>query len=323
MTVPDPLVHPAKLPCTLPPERLLHRPGDGITTSLDPADAGWRYLSFRSIALAAGETVALPHPDREAVVVTISGGAEIVADGAPGIVLEGRATVFSGLPWAAYLPAGSRVAVRGRPWVADGVSVVAIGQAPPSSRPGSATSPILIRPGDMAIEVRGRGPATRQVTTIVAPGFPADRLLACEAHIPAGNWSGWPAHKHDVDDMPREAVLEETYFYQFQPVAGAFGIAGPPGIAGAFGVAGMYFRDGRPERWYAVRHGDLLAIVDGYHPFAATPGYDAYFLNFLAGDRRTMQASDDPQTAWIRRTWETLEADPRVPVVDRADPVPW
>jgi 5-deoxy-glucuronate isomerase len=173
-----------------------------------------------------------------------------------------------------------------------------------------AASPILIRPTDMAIEIRGRGPATRQVTTIIAPGFPADRLLACEVHTPAANWSGWPAHKHDVDDMPREAVLEETYLYQFRPVEGAFG------------VAGMYFRDGRPERWYAVRHGDLLAIVDGYHPFAATPGYDGYFLNVLAGDRRTMQASDDPQTAWIRRTWETLEADPRVPVVDRADPAP-
>jgi 5-deoxy-glucuronate isomerase len=310
MTGPDHQVHAAKLPCTLPPERLLHRPPDGVTTSIDPADAGWRYLSFRSVALAAGETVALPHAEREAVVVTIRGGAEIVVGGSPAIVLEGRATPFSGLPWAAYLPPRGAAAVRGRPWTAGDRSVVAIGQAPPSGRPVPVTSPVLIRPTDMAIEVRGRGPATRQVTTIVAPDFPADRLLACEAHIPAGNWSGWPAHKHDVDDMPREAVLEETYFYQFRPVSGAFG------------VAGMYFRDGRPERWYAVRHGDLLAIVDGYHPFAATPGYDAYFLNFLAGDRRTMAASDDPQTSWIRATWETVEADPRVPVVTHAEPVP-
>ncbi len=310
MTSPDGLVHPAKLPCTLAPEKLLRRPTDGASTSIDPAGAGWRYLSFRSIALAAGQAVELPYRDREAVVVTISGGVEVAFGRAAGMVLDGRDTVFSGLPWAAYLPAGTGAVVRGRPWPGRDRSVVAIGQAPPSGRGGSAGSPILIRPADMAIEVRGRGPATRQVTTILAPGFPADRLLACEVHTPAANWSGWPAHKHDVDDMPREAVLEETYLYQFQPTDGAFGIAG------------MYFRDGRPERWYAVRHGDLLAIVDGYHPFAATPGYDAYYLNVLAGDRRTMQASDDPGTTWIRQTWPSLEADPRVPVVNQADPVP-
>jgi 5-deoxy-D-glucuronate isomerase len=63
----------------------------------------------------------------------------------------------------------------------------------------------------------GAGNASRQINHIVqAPGFPADRLLLVEVITPSGNWSSWPPHKHDVDDMPREAVLEEVYCYQFR-----------------------------------------------------------------------------------------------------------
>jgi 5-deoxy-glucuronate isomerase len=140
------------------------------------------------------------------------------------------------------------------------------------------------------------------VNNIVMPGFPADRLLCCEVFTPAGNWSGWPPHKHDLDAMPFEAVLEETYYYQ---------VSRPEG----WGVARIYFRDGRPDGFWAVANGDLLLVTEGYHPFASNQGYDAYYLNFLAGDRRTMQASDDPDIAWIRDLWPDMEKDPRLPLV--------
>jgi 5-deoxy-glucuronate isomerase len=52
-------------------------------------------------------------------------------------------------------------------------------------------------------------------------------------------------------------------------------------------------------------------VTDGYHPFAAAHGYDAYYLNALAGDRRTMACSDDPDLAWTRAAWADLEPDPR------------
>jgi 5-deoxy-glucuronate isomerase len=53
----------------------------------------------------------------------------------------------------------------------------------------------------------------------------------------------------------------------------------------------------------------------GYHPFCAAHGYDAYYLNALAGDRRSMAASDDPELEWVRVTWQEMAADPRVPLV--------
>ena len=64
-----------------------------------------------------------------------------------------------------------------------------------------------------------------------------------------------------------------------------------------------------------VRHGDLMLVPFGYHAVAAAHGYDLYYLNALAGDRRSMAAADDPAFAWIRSSWDGLEPDPRVPLV--------
>ncbi len=60
-----------------------------------------------------------------------------------------------------------------------------------------------------------------------------------------------------------------------------------------------------------VGHGDLVAIRRGYHPFVTAHGYNAYYLNVLAGTRRSMAASDDPRYAALRQ-WP--EPDPRCPV---------
>jgi 5-deoxy-glucuronate isomerase len=298
-------IHPAKLRPSIPMADLLIRPADGVTVGADPDRAGWRYLSFRAQGLASGETVPVAHPDQETVIVTIGGGGvRIELDSGPALELRGRASVFTGLPWAAYIPAGSGARIVGRPMDREGRAIIAYGQATASGRPGVARSPMLIGPDDVEIEIRGAGQATRQVNNLVMPDFPADRLLCCEVFTPGGNWSGWPPHKHDVDDMPYEAVLEETYYYQ---------ISRPEG----WGVARLYFRDGRPDGFWAVRTGDLLLVTEGYHPFAANQGYDAYYLNFLAGDRRTMQASEDPDITWVRTLWPTMAKDPRLPLVGR------
>jgi len=48
-------------------------------------------------------------------------------------------------------------------------------------------------------------------------------------------------------------------------------------------------------------------------------GCDAYYLNVLAGRRRSMAASDDPRYASLRAAWPP--PDPRVPVVPPPFPV--
>jgi 5-deoxy-glucuronate isomerase len=83
----------------------------------------------------------------------------------------------------------------------------------------------------------------------------------------------------------------------------------------AWGNQRLYRRDGSRDAMWAVHDGELVLVTDGYHPFVATHGDDAYYLNVLAGDRRTMACSFDPDLDWVRSAWAEMAPDPRVPLV--------
>ncbi len=201
-----------------------------------------------------------------------------------------RADVFSAYPHAIYLPPRTAFRV-----VADVLTELGDGRAP-ARRPFEAR---VIRPEDCGYEIRGGGNATRQIIDIMPPRFPADRLLVCEVFTPGGNWSSYPPHKHDVDRPPGEVKLEEIYYYRF-------------GHPDAYGFQRLY--NAREDRTLTVGHGDLVLIRSGYHPFVTAHGYDAYYLNVLAGTRRSMAASDDPRYAAFR-AWPP--PDTRLPLVAR------
>jgi 5-deoxy-glucuronate isomerase len=300
------MTHPSAPPNHLAPDELRVRPGgDGVSLAIDPARAGWRYLSFRALAIGAHERMDVGSPGSELCLVVIGGGGITLELDSQRLELPGRATVFDGKPWAVYVPGGCRGRALARPMAPEGRVVVALAEAPCSGREGVAQRPMLIRPDEVQVEIRGAGNATRRIHHIITPEFPADRLEVVEVYTPAGNWSSWPPHKHDVDDMPREAVLEEIYYYQQRRADG-------------WAIQRLYRREGdRRDGLWAVRHGELVLVTDGYHPFVATHGYDAYYLNALAGDRRTMACSDDPDLAWTRAAWAQVDVDPRAEAMVR------
>jgi 5-deoxy-glucuronate isomerase len=260
-------------------------PGERVT----PERAGWRYLSFAvhdvvEPITAGGESI-------ETAVIILAGGGARVGE----LELPGRASVWAGLPSAAYLPPGPSATVTPL-----GQSVtVAVANSPASGRE-TARASVLIGPEDVRVEIRGAGNATRQINHIITPDFPADRLEIVEVYTPSGNWSSWPPHKHDTDDMPREAILEEVYHYRFRRRE-------------AWGVQRLY--GGSVEGLWPVRDGETVIVRDGYHPFVATHGDDAYYLNALAGDVRTMACSFDPALDHVRSEWSSMDPDPRVPLV--------
>jgi 5-deoxy-glucuronate isomerase len=103
-----------------------------------------------------------------------------------------------------------------------------------------------------------------------------------------------------VHDPPREVDLDEIYYYRMnQPEAFAF--------------QHLYAGQHSVERTVKTKDGDAALVRSGYHPVVAGPGYDVYYLNFLAGSSRTMAVTEDPQHVWIRSTWK--ETDPRLPMV--------
>ena len=300
--MPDPVVHARAFPTDLADDQLRIRPGADGGVSLDPSRAGWRFLSFTVQAVPPDGLAIREQPDVETCIV-VQSGRDVTIHGDRGRwSLPGREDVFADLPSGLWLPDGRALVVEvGRP-PAGGSARVAVARAPRSGRDGVAVDPIVVAPADVVVETRGAGNATRQVSHIIAPSFPADRLEVVEVLTPSGNWSSWPPHKHDVDDMPDEAVLEEIYHYQFRRPE-------------AWAIQRVYRPDRSRDVLFEVRHGDVVIVPDGYHPFSATPGDDAYYLNALAGDRRTMACAFDPDLDWVRGTWAGMELDPRVPLV--------
>jgi 5-deoxy-glucuronate isomerase len=269
------------------------KPSDAILRSgnwsqVTPGSAGWRYLSFRTQTLAAGASTTFGGPGIEAAAVVLGGEGTASLDGNNG-PLAGRVDPFGPPAGAAYVPSGITGVVEA------GTDLQLAIVSCRSEAPGE---PKLISPDDIEIETRGAGSATRRIHHVIPPGFPADRLLVVEVFTPSGNWSSYPPHKHDVQELPRETELEEFYYFRISPEHG-------------FAFQRVY----SPERSYdltaAVGNGDVVLVPFGYHTSAAPHGFDLYYLNGLAGDKRSMAASDDPDLAYIRATWPAMAPDPR------------
>ncbi|PWR16668.1 5-deoxy-glucuronate isomerase [Micromonospora sicca] len=275
---------------------------------LTPARAGWMYAGLRVLDLPAGGVVTFATGDEEMLVLPLAGAATVRCDGLR-MELAGRASVFAAVTDFAYLPRDATVTVRGEGRF-----------ALPSARATRRLSPRYGAARDVPVELRGAGPASRQVNNFCAPeAFDCDRLVAVEVLTPGGNWSSYPPHKHEDDrvhDGGRvEAALEEIYYFE---VSGA----APGDDGGPVGYQRVYGTDRRPIDVLAeVGSGDLVLVPYGYHgPSMAPPGYHLYYLNVLAGPGpdRTMACVDDPRHGWIRGSWADQRVDPRLPLTGPA-----
>ncbi|HSR49317.1 MAG TPA: 5-deoxy-glucuronate isomerase [Acidobacteriota bacterium] len=264
---------------------------NGVVLDVSPQRAGWKLLGFSARRLKTGQVWSGETGGNEHCLVLQSGTCRISFNGGPEQQMGPRAGVFAGYPHAAYLPLDTRFRL-----LAVEDCEIAEGFCPARK----SFPPRVIRPEDCGYEIRGGGNATRQIVDVMPPDFPADRLLVCEVYTPSGNWSSYPPHKHDQDRPPREVKLEEFYYYRFAQ-------------SEAYGFQRVYTGDGSMDETVRVTDQDLMLIPRGYHPFVTAYGYDAYYLNFLAGEHRSMSSSDDPQYAQLK-AWPS--PDPRLPVVE-------
>ena len=253
-------------------------------------DVQWEWMGMTVRRMIPGELWTAFWPGEEAAFVLLSG--VCVADWGEGPQrIGGRKDVFDGLPYTVYGAAGAPVSFR-----CEAVTEIAVCHVPSESR----TSSQLVTPDDVKISLRGGGNASRQIVDILPPSFPADRLMVIEVYTPGGNWSSYPPHKHEVHNPPAEVDLDEIYYFRLKHKE-------------AFAHQRLYSSDGERDRLLTVRDGDAVLVRDGYHPVVAGPGYDTYYLNFLAGSARLLAATEDPRHVWIRSEWK--EFDPRLPLV--------
>ncbi len=289
----------------------LHRPAgtlaDGdLAVSLNPHDAGWARSGLVVILLAPAVERSINLDDSEGVVLPLSAThVDVTIDGEH-FRLDGRISVFDRVTDFAYAPRGATVVVSAR----DG-GEVAIATARCDrrldARYGSADN--------VAVELRGAGPATRQVNNFLSPeAWPhADTLMCVELITPDGNWSSYPPHRHD--DSPECPVNNEEIYYFRIGVAGTSDYS-----ADGFGMHRTYTPDGSIDINVVIRDGDVFCVPRGYHgPCIAAPGYPMYYLNVLAGPggERSMAFCDDPTHHWVRDTWAGMATDPRCPMTTK------
>ncbi|KAA0018846.1 5-deoxy-glucuronate isomerase [Salinicola corii] len=250
----------------------------GCVLDVTPRSAGWEYVGFRVHRLSAGQCLEAHTDDREHCLVLLSGRATVASGEQRWDNIGERMSVFERVPpHAVYLPDG----------VGYRVEALTDLELAVCSAPGHGGHPArLIAPGQIRRSTRGEGSNVRHVHDILPETEPADSLLVVEVYTPAGNWSSYPPHKHDVDDLPRESRLEETYYHRIDP---------PQGYA----VHRVYTDDRSLDETMAVENGDCVLVPRGYHPVGAAHGYQLYYLNVMAGPRRVWKFHNDPDHEWM------------------------
>ena len=248
--------------------------------SVTPAQAGWKHVGFRALRLAAGESESLATGERELCVVVLSGTVDVDVQGAVHVGLGTRASVFDdAAPAALYVPAGRDVRI-----IAKDAVEVALCSAPTDAAQREVRR---IEPATMRRSVRGRGTNTRYVCDILPHDDPtAAHLLVVEVRTPASHSSSYPPHKHDAETPPTETQLEETYYHRVNPPQG-------------FAFQRVYTDDRSLDEAMAVEDGDVTLVPRGYHPCATTHGYDLYYLNVMAGPKRTWKFHNAPEHEWL------------------------
>ncbi len=236
---------------------------------------------FGIVQLFKGESYEGDTGDFEAALVILGGKCSVMGKGFEFKEVGERKDVFSGKPHTVYLPRNTRYIVTALTDAMD----FALNESPASR---DTARPCVITPDMTRGLVIGRDNFLRHATVMIDEKFDSEHFYIGEGLIPSGNWSGYPPHRHDIDNPPDEIDMEETYFYRFNPANG-------------FGIQKVYTPNGRIDETYTVKNNDTVAIAEGYHPLCGAPGYEMYYLWTMCGAvNRGLISSKDPAHGWVK-----------------------
>jgi 5-deoxy-glucuronate isomerase len=274
--------------------------GLGLYQNITSKDAGWKTLNFGARRLEKGEIWNSNTGSDELCIVLLGGRFSVKSKWGNWITENSRKDVFSGLPHAAYLPPETEFELQA---LSNNLDIAFGYTGAVGNFKGYFITPQMVN--DYGIELRGGDNASRQINSILPPGSACGKLVCVEVYTPSGNWSSFPAHKHDnrkvdPDGKLLEAELEEIYFYKFEKPQG-------------FALQKVYTDDLSLNEIAEPHNDDVVLVPRGYHPVSAGHGYNVYYLNFLSGSDQSLKSFDDPNHKWIYGTWKKM--DERLPVV--------
>jgi 5-deoxy-glucuronate isomerase len=236
------------------------------------------WLGLEVLRLAAGEAWEGSTNEEEAALIPMSGRCAVQVSGQQEIQwsgVGGRADIFSGSPFAVYVPRRSSFSV-----AAETKLELAIAKSPCNAD----RHPALVKPDEVKVVSAGMANWRRDVRLVIAPGSAiSQRMIIGETINPPGNWSGIPPHKHD-EISGIENVLEEFYLFKVKPTSG-------------YGVQ-LGYKEGKEES-YLIHNDDVFLMENGYHPTVAAPGATIGYLWVLAGDDKAYNITIDPRFEWV------------------------
>lgn len=278
--------------------RIPLKPVQGYNKIFDVGEYKMELTKFGLLKLAKGTSYAGETDETEVAFVLMGGSFAAKGDGWSFEVTDGRKSPFTGKPHCLYLPRRTRYAIT----ALSDVELAYNGS--PVTR--DTAKPTLIKPEDTRHIALGKDNWTRTSEIILDEKFDSEHFYIGEGMIPSGNWSGYPSHRHDVNNPPAELDMEETYFYLFDKVGAG---AGEPNEG--FGFQSVYTPEGvvapkfgeRLNEAYRVSSYDTVAIAEGYHPLVGAPGYNMYYLWTMAGNQgRGLISSMDSAHAWVKNS---------------------
>jgi len=213
--------------------------------------------------------------DEEYLLDVFGGNCSIVLGGREAeryLNVGNRRDVFAGPPDAVLLPRRTRFTIA----TSEGVEIVMV-RAPSNED----RAPDLISSDQIFTKTAGKRNYSREVRTVLAPESNSTRLIVGEIVNPPGNWSGFPAHKHDTVSED-ENFLEEIYFYRLEPRHG-------------YGIMRVYDRS--LNQLYCLENNTGVVITRGYHSVVAAPHTKLFALWALAGEVKRFGVSIDLETS--------------------------
>jgi|TARA_B100001996_G_scaffold336876_1_gene288420 5-deoxy-glucuronate isomerase len=283
---------------------LLKRPTKelGVYQSITAEKSKWKWLNFEARLMKKGEKWSFETGENEMVIVLLGGNFKVESNKGKWETLNGRKDVFSGVAHTLYLPINTNFTLTAVSEMLD----IGYGWCQAENE----YEPKLLLPENTPMVIFGGDNATRQFNDLVPPGFGCSRIVSREVYTPSGNWSSFPAHKHDTRILDNSGNLiepqqDETYFYKFQKPE-------------AYAIQQIYTKDednpAEPlDEIYKVKNNEVVLIPRGYHPVVAAHGYHCYYLNFLAGTDQSLNNTPDSDHEWIYSSWKGK--DERLPLV--------
>lgn len=260
-------------------QKLELAPGVTLVQNLDKSNTTLEHIEFKVIEMEANAAFKEELTEQELCAVVLTGNVDAVVDGEKYSDLGTRDSVFEKKPTdSVYVPSKKTIEI-----TSNKPSKLALCY-------GKSTKTLdtkVVRADENNIERRGKYSNKRLVHDILPDTIDfVENLLVVEVYTDQGNFSSYPPHKHDKDDLPNESLLEETYYHEINPDQG-------------FVFQRVYTDDRSLDETMAVESQDCVSVPKGYHPVGVPDGYDLYYLNVMAGPHRKWVFHNDEDHEWI------------------------